>query len=391
MRKDREKQRGGAGGETERAALGLESEFACVVGDETVDPAVLFRDPRALIGDDAMHRTGTSYHLPNGGAAYFDTGVIELVTPVIELDRGAPSRAARSLWEGIYAVRDGLDRWSAGHDRPTRLVGFSTHYNVSLPELTDPARIHALGWVLVHMLPLPFLFFTANRRSTGFGVRPRPGRIELTVDFTPDPALTAAATALATAAVRDAAGWARLDLTELVRRGYPLLRTLTPIPHTSRKGWLVQAQCLATSPFETSPDEAIWELADGSRASMREIGRRVTRLLERELDAIAAPDTVALIRKILAGHHPSLLDLDDRPATYEDVGRLRLWREPRRPLPRSLYEQVMLDATARVPLLAEGRRWLPVATRGWTRVLYERDDGRRRLFSVDELVRLRRR
>jgi hypothetical protein len=107
---------------------------------------------------------------------------------------------------------------------------------------------------------------------------------------------------------------------------------------------------------------------------------------------VAAPDTVKLIRRVLMRRHPSLLDLDDRPATYEDVGRDGPWREPdpASPLPRSLYEQVMLDVMGGRPIRADGRRWRPVATSGWTRVRYRSDDGRTRTFSVDELVRLRR-
>src|SRR5204862_294723 len=79
-----------------------------------------------------VHRGGTSYRLPKGAAVYFDTGVIEIATPAIELERGCVMRAARSLWEGIRFARGELDRWGREHDRRVRLQGFSTHYNVSV-------------------------------------------------------------------------------------------------------------------------------------------------------------------------------------------------------------------------------------------------------------------
>lgn len=381
------------GREPERAALGLEAEFVFLVDDQPVDPREALGDPRAFLGPEAMHRVGSSYHLPTGGAVYFDTGVIELVTPVIELDPGAPSRVVRSLWEGICAVREGLDGWGEREGVEPRLVGFSTHHNVSLPELGDGGRIAAMARLLVDVLAFPVMLFATNRRSTGVGVRPRPGRLEVTVDFTPDPALMTATTAIIVAAAEEVTRWAVADVAEAVRRGYPVLAGVTPLPHTSRKGWLVQPACFPSDPFRTGPDARIWRTARGETLSMRRIVRRTVGLLLPRIRAVAEPSTVELIRKVLTRRHPSLLDLDDRPRSYEDVGRACAWREDggRRPLPRSLYEQAMLDATGRRPIIVDGRRWLPVATRGWTRVLYERDDGRRRTFSVDELVRLRRR
>ena len=91
------------------AAMGMESEFALILDDEQVRPEDIFGSPRDFIRGDLMHRQGTSYHLPNGGAVYFDTGVIEVATPVIEIERGCAARAGRSLWESIRFVRGELD------------------------------------------------------------------------------------------------------------------------------------------------------------------------------------------------------------------------------------------------------------------------------------------
>ena len=125
---------GGAESGTARlllAAIGMESEFGLVVDGKTVKPEQVFGDPRAFLGGNLMHRIGTSYHLPTGGAVYFETGVIEVATPVIEIRKGCAARAGRSLWEGILEVREALDEWElrTGHD--ARLVGFSSHYNIS--------------------------------------------------------------------------------------------------------------------------------------------------------------------------------------------------------------------------------------------------------------------
>ena len=57
--------------------------------------------------------------------------MIELATPMIEIERGCGARGTRSLWESLGFLREELDGWEDRHERDVRLVGFSTHYNVS--------------------------------------------------------------------------------------------------------------------------------------------------------------------------------------------------------------------------------------------------------------------
>src|SRR5690606_9951804 len=118
-------------GRLQLAAIGLEAEFSLVVDGRPARPERVFGDPRSFLGGGRMHRVGTSYHLNTGGAVYFDTGVIEVATPVIEIARGCAARAGRSLWEGVLEVRSALDRWERSTRHDARLVGFSTHYNIS--------------------------------------------------------------------------------------------------------------------------------------------------------------------------------------------------------------------------------------------------------------------
>ena len=99
---------GGAQGEPqerlELAAIGMEAEFELYLDDQLVKPEDAFGSPRAFIRGPLMHRTGTSYHLPTGGAVYFDTGVIELATPVIEIERYAKiaARTSPAFWIRPY-------------------------------------------------------------------------------------------------------------------------------------------------------------------------------------------------------------------------------------------------------------------------------------------------
>src|SRR5687767_5397299 len=111
------------------AAIGLEAEFALVVDGEPRKVEEVFRDPRDFIGSALVHRRGTSYHLPTGGIVYFDTGVIEVATPLIEIERGCGTRATRSLWESILVVRDGLAGWEQRKGRTAARGGFGAACN----------------------------------------------------------------------------------------------------------------------------------------------------------------------------------------------------------------------------------------------------------------------
>jgi len=78
-------------------AIGLEAEFTTVVDGVAQKPEDVFKSPRHVVRGPLVHRTGRSYHLPTGGALYFDTGVMEIATPMIEIARGCGARGTRSL------------------------------------------------------------------------------------------------------------------------------------------------------------------------------------------------------------------------------------------------------------------------------------------------------
>ena len=68
--------------------IGLEAEFNLFINGRRRRPEKVFRDPSRLVRSRMIPRTGKSFQLPAGGAVYFDTGVIEVATPIIELETG---------------------------------------------------------------------------------------------------------------------------------------------------------------------------------------------------------------------------------------------------------------------------------------------------------------
>src|SRR5256714_14505570 len=82
-----------------RAVIGLEAEFNLLVNGRRRRPEKVFGDPSRLVRRRMIPRTGKSFQSPAGGAIYFDTGVIEVATPIVELEPGCCYRATRLLLE----------------------------------------------------------------------------------------------------------------------------------------------------------------------------------------------------------------------------------------------------------------------------------------------------
>ena len=374
-------------------AIGLEAEFTTVVDGEPQRPEDVFGSPRTFIRGPLVHRTGRSYHLPTGGAIYFDTGVMEIATPMIEIARGCGARGTRALWESIGFLRSELDAWEAATERTVRLVGFSAHYNVSFDvarrEQKDGRSVEQLAYLLTHVLAAPVMLLAANRRSTGVGVRPRGNRIEITADFTPDAALMAATATLIVGIVRDVMSWSDYTLAQLAARGIPMVRNFLPLPHSSRMGWVAKHSSYPENPFTSDVDGDRWTTRSGTRMSLRAMAGRTTRYFWNSISALGDPLSLQLIAAVMRGRASSLLELDDRPAAYDDVGRLCTWGNlfPVTLLPRSRYERVLNHAIAGQRVRIGGSWHRPVGMRGWTHVVFRRErDGARQVRSLDDLL-----
>ena len=309
--------------------IGLEAEFKVFVDGQEVAPEELWRRPSAFIDRPLLARTTKSSQLPTGGAVYFDGGVLEVVTPVIELAPQCTARVVRSLWEQLGFVRDQLDRWETRNARGVRLEAFSCHFNISYEvpreERNRNRTIQKLALLLAHLLPVPVFVAGANQRSTGLGVRPRRDRIEITMDFTPDPGLMAATTALVVGIVRDVIEWPSYRLEELPARGIAIVDGVTPGKHATRNGWVTRAQHFERDPFTTPIDDRVWKLTDGRTLSMRALALETATKFADSIRRWADPFSERILFSVLNGETPSLLDLGDRPSAYEDVGREVRW------------------------------------------------------------------
>jgi hypothetical protein len=315
--------------ELDMPVVGIEAEFKVFLDGEPIEPEVVWKTPGGFIERPLLKRTNKSSQLPTGGAVYFDGGVIEVVTPVIELASQCTARVTRSLWEQLGFVRDELTRWEERTGKSVRLEAFSCHFNVSFEmpreERTRNRTIQKLALLLAYLLPVPVTVAGLNRRSTSFGVRPRRDRIEMTLDFIPDPGLMAATAALIVGVVREVITWPSYNLTVLDELPLALPAGAEPGKHTTRKGWMLKDFHYPRSPFVTDINAPVWVTTRGARMSYRQMALVTASYFRESIRKYADPFSYRLLFSILRGETPSMLDLSDRPSAYDDVGRLTRW------------------------------------------------------------------
>ena len=375
-----------------RAVIGLEAEFNLLIDGKRRRPEKIFGDPRRLVRRRMIPRTGKSFQLPAGGAIYFDTGVIEVATPIVELERGCCCRATRLLWEQIGYLRAELDHWSKRRGCQCRLQGFSTHYNFSFPaarksKSRNPTKV---AYLLAHILPAPVLLLAANRQSSAVGVRPRQTRLEITADFTPDPALMLATCAFVAGVVETVLRWEEFGLRQLSRHGMPRLTPFRLRKHSSRRGWRILRDSLGVNPFAADVNAPLWKLRDGRMLSLRAIAAEIVTPFRQQIQRLSDATTLQHIVAVFAGDARSLLDFPKRPEAYDDAGRVIDWgRRRMRQWSRSRYEKVIHRVIAREPMRLGQKRYRVERMNGWYQVVFrEAGTGKRRTFNLDELVRL---
>jgi hypothetical protein len=384
--------RGAPAGIPPGAVIGLEAEFNLLVNGHRRRPEKVFGDPTRLVRPRMIPRTGKSFQLPAGGAIYFDTGVIEVATPIVELECGCCYRATRLLWEQIRYLRRELDHWSKRHKCHCALQGFSAHYNFSFPSTRKSKlrNVTSLAYLLAHVLPVPVMLLASNRQSSAVGVRPRGNRIEVTVDFTPDPALMLATCVFIAAAMQTVLRWEDFRLRQLVRHGLPRMARFRLRKHSSRRGWRITTDSLGRNPFSSNINEPVWKLRDGRTLSLRGIAAEILQPFRRRIQQISDRSTLEHIAAVFAGDARSLLDFDTRPEAYNDVGHAIDWgRRRMRRWPRSKYEKVIHRVIAREAMRIGQKRYRVHRMSGWYEIEFrEVETKRRRTFNLDELVRL---
>jgi methyl coenzyme M reductase subunit C-like uncharacterized protein (methanogenesis marker protein 7) len=181
--------------------------------------------------------------------------------------------------------------------------------------------------------------------------------------------------------------------------------------------------------------------------SFREIALAIALKFRESIRRYSDPFSYRLLFSVLRSETPSLLDLEDRPAAYDDVGRMTRWGSvlpelqnfaalmddvsdsptiarrrrvdvdeklsppwvgehsnrrrierqggerrrvpafPSRPLTRSAYEKVFLKLTSGEQLRIGGELLTPVKVKGWYHSIFRTPAGEERMLSIDQLLK----
>ena len=220
---------------------------------------------------------------------------------------------------------------------------------------------------------MPVILLATNRQSSAVGVRPRGNRIEVTLDFTPDPALMLATCAFIAGAMETVLRWEDFGLKQLGRHGLPRITRFHLRKHSSRRGWRVTADSLGQNPFVSNINEPLWKLRDGRKLSLRAIAAETLRPFRQRIRQISDSRTLEHIAAVFGGDARSLLDFEKRPDAYDDVGHGIDWgRRRMRRWPRSKYEKVIHRVIAREPIRIEQKRYQVDRMNGWYRSNFEK-------------------
>jgi hypothetical protein len=125
--------------------------------------------------------------------------------------------------------------------------------------------------------------------------------------------------------VREVMSWPTYSLSLLDRLPIPTVAGVVPGKHTTRKGWLTKDYHYPRSPFASDLDEPVWKARDGRVMPLREMARHTAWYFRHSIRRYSDPFSFRLLFAVLSGRAPSLLELQDRPGAYEDVGRLCRW------------------------------------------------------------------
>jgi hypothetical protein len=125
--------------------------------------------------------------------------------------------------------------------------------------------------------------------------------------------------------VRGAMAWPSYALDALDTQRIPVVLGLAPGKHSSRQGWQAKDYHFERSPFTTGVDARVWPTRDGRRLSLRAIAREIAWRFRVSIRRLADPFSFRLLFAVLEGQAPSMLELPDRPAAYDDVGRACRW------------------------------------------------------------------
>ncbi len=275
---------------------GVEREFTALGPDGVVDARRLW--PALALGTALDPGDPLARRTTWGGLVTADGREAEAATPPVTLAPGC----TRSVLDLAAAGRRQLADALAAHPPGHRLVGYSTHLSVEVPE----SRVCRVARLVADHLAVPLMLALDRVDSPGLLVRPRHGRLEVGGEFT-------AGTPLRTALVMAVA---MVRLAEHATR-HPRWRrrlprpVVTVVPAVGRHGWYVDRRALGTDLYASGRATAVHLRDPASTATAGDLLARSWALARPGLTGVLASDEIALGDDLVAGRTPLPLEHPD--------------------------------------------------------------------------------
>lgn len=326
----------------EPGLLGVEHEFVVSGGSGVVDFRTLIHGLK--LGEPNLDPADpNAYRLPSGAAVTCDAAEAEIALPPITLAPGFAAEAAHLAETERLALAGRLRHGMT-------LTGYSTHLSVSVPDDHGPAVCQRYARTFAAAM----ILLADRRDSPGLLIRPRPGRVELGVEYLASHQLLAAsifAVATVLACLARVIG---------VEQDPPSELDVRVEPAVERFGWYVDRAAFGTD-----------LLADGRSALLRTVDGRMTaagayldacwHVARPLVEPLASPTELAVVDEAIGGERPlpSERVVDDPVQPSKRLHSLGAnYARALRPRRRSAFElaPVMLTWQLAVFLIVDLRR-----------------------------------
>ncbi len=258
---------------------GVEHEYTVLADGQTVDFRGLIHTldiPGRLLdpADSNAYRCGW------GGVITADGREAEIATPPMPLEPGFASAVVHSAVRGRACLNGVLPAGS-------RLRGYSTHINVSVPD----GRVVAAARALTTRFAVALMLLMDEPTSPGLLVRPRRGRLELGGEFIDGDGLRAA--------VVMATGAALACTSRPPRRPLPRALVTTVVPTVERFGLYVDRRAFGPDLYEFGRATVVVTTAGIRRTAQQQleqcwdVARRAARKYVDAADLAVVDDLVA--------------------------------------------------------------------------------------------------
>ncbi|MFA5084005.1 MAG: hypothetical protein WC475_01290 [Candidatus Paceibacterota bacterium] len=159
--------------------LGIENEFQLMEGKKYTNFSVFFKKFEEEYNKKHFS-WGTAMRTVSGTSIYSDGNEPEVCIPPVKIEKGAATNASDLLYLARKELVDFMKPFKEKEKINMNLIGYTSHFSITNVFDVDNT------YDMMQYFAVPYSLFCLNPTSTGIGLRPKNGRLELLGDFVPN-------------------------------------------------------------------------------------------------------------------------------------------------------------------------------------------------------------